>query len=158
MGDGKKVGPRAITRKIKREIEGSKKDRASRKVRHWDGISHCKVFRATAGKGEDDGTKDDADARGKTKGSERGKWSRLTGGCFGPVLVRFLSIRRPAAAERDLHTEDGDGGEWSRRMTRESRPWERERDPRDEKYRGIRERAAKHYAGWHDCGRVAREE
>lgn len=50
----------------------------------------------------------------------------MTGGCFGPVLVRFLSIRRPAAAERDLHTENGGAGESSRR-------WERERDPRDEK-------------------------
>lgn len=74
----------------------------------------------------------------RRKGDERGKWSRLTGGCFGPVLVRFLSIRRPAAAERDLHTENAGGGgggagEWSRRMTRESRRWEGERDPRDEK-------------------------
>lgn len=64
----------------------------------------------------------------------------MTGGCFGPVLVRFLSIRRPAAAERDLHTEDGGAGEWSRRMTRESRRWERERDPRDEKGEYRRER------------------
>lgn len=46
----------------------------------------------------------------RRKGDERGKWSRLTGGCFGPVLVRFLSIRRPAAAERDLHTENAGGG------------------------------------------------
>lgn len=70
------MGPRAITRKIKRGIEGGKKtdrERVSRKVRHWDGISHCKVFRVTAGKGEDDRNKDDreddADARRKTKGA-----------------------------------------------------------------------------------------
>lgn len=43
-------------------------ERASRKVRRRDSISHCKVFRATAGKGED-GRKDDADARRKTKGA-----------------------------------------------------------------------------------------
>jgi len=39
----------------------------------------------------------------------------LTGGCFDPVLVRFLSIRRPAIVERDLHTKRdlhgrGEGG------------------------------------------------
>lgn len=43
----------------------------------------------------------------KDEGDERGKRSRLTGSCFGPVLVRFLSIRRPAAVERDLHTGTG---------------------------------------------------
>lgn len=61
MGDGKKVDPRATTRKIKRGTEGGKKidrERVSRKVRRRDGISHCKVFRATAGKGEDDKNKD----------------------------------------------------------------------------------------------------
>lgn len=69
------MGPRATTRKIKRETKGGKnktdRERVSRKVRHRDGISHCKVFRATAGKGEDDRNKDDreddADARRKTK-------------------------------------------------------------------------------------------
>lgn len=69
------MGPRATTGKIKRETKGGKKtdrERASRKVRRRDSISHCKVFRATAGKGEDDrkdGRKDDADARRKTKGA-----------------------------------------------------------------------------------------
>lgn len=61
MGDGKKVDPRATTRKIKRGTEGGRKidgERVSRKVRRRDGISHCKVFRATAGKGEDDKNKD----------------------------------------------------------------------------------------------------
>lgn len=72
---GKKVGPRATTRKIKRGTEGGKskagRERVSRKVRRRDGISHCKVFRATAGKGEDDrnkdGREDDADAGRKTE-------------------------------------------------------------------------------------------
>lgn len=95
------------------------------------------------------------DERGN--GRERGKRFRLTGGCFGPlsVLVRFLSIRRPVAAapttmtERETHTrgERGDAREWSRGMTRESDG----RDSCDEKG-GVQERAAKHYAGWHDYG------
>lgn len=40
----------------------------------------------------------------KDEENEREKRSRLTGSCFGPVLVRFLSIHRPAAAEKDLQT------------------------------------------------------
>lgn len=57
-------------RKKGKKIE---RERVSRKVRRRDGISHCKVFRATAGKGEDDrnkdGREDDADARRKAKGA-----------------------------------------------------------------------------------------
>lgn len=96
-----------------------------------DGISHCKVFQATATEDDrKDDREEDTDARRKGNGRERGKRFRLTGGCFGPlsVLVRFLSIRRPVAAapttmtEREAHTrgERGDAREWSRGMTRES--------------------------------------
>jgi len=129
-----------------------------------DGISHYKVFRPAKERMQEkerareggrrrgemrDDRRDDKenatrahDERRKGKHSERGKRSRLTGGCFGPVPVRFLSIRRPAtaaaaaaaaaavAAERDLggRRTGVNVGEWSRRMTRETAG---ERDPRD---------------------------
>lgn len=48
------------------------------------------------------------DEKGEETGDrekERGKGFRLTGWSLRPcVLVRFLSIRRPAAAKRDLYT------------------------------------------------------
>lgn len=112
-GRWKKVGPCAITRKMKREIEKSKKtdrERVSRKVRRWNGISHCKVFRATAGKGEDDRNKedreDDADAWRKTKGAREESdlgWRAVASALFSFVSSQFVGQRQ----HRDLHTEDG---------------------------------------------------
>lgn len=59
----------------------------------------------------------------------------MTGGCFGPVLVRFLSIRRPAAAERNLHTEKRGCGRMESQDDARVGGGGRERDPHDEKGR-----------------------
>lgn len=111
------------------------------------------------------------DEKRKGEHSERGKRSRLTGGCFGPVLVRFLSIRRPAVAaaavvttERETYQDGEREGEYGRIESQDDARERRqetagERDPRDANRRA-RERAAKHYAEWHECGgaRLVREE
>lgn len=88
-----------------------------------------------------DDRKDDTDERRKGNGSRERKTVSVDGRLLRPcVLVRFLSIRRLTAAERDLHTKNGSAREWSRRMMRESgekrareRARERERDSHDEK-------------------------
>lgn len=84
-----------------------------------------------------DDRKDDTDERRKGNGSRERKTVSVDGRLLRPcVLVRFLSIRRLTAAERDLHTKNGSAREWSRRMMRESgeeRARERKRDSHDEK-------------------------
>lgn len=68
-----------------------------------------------------DDRKDDTDERRKGNGSRERKTVSVDGRLLRPcVLVRFLSIRRLTAAERDLHTKNGSAREWSRRMIRES--------------------------------------
>lgn len=68
-----------------------------------------------------DDRKDDTDERRKGNGSRERKTVSVDGRLLRPcVLVRFLSIRRLTAAERDLHMKNGSAREWSRRMMRES--------------------------------------
>lgn len=105
-----------------------------------------------------DDRKDDTDERRKGNGSRERKTVSVDGRLLRPcVLVRFLSIRRLTAAERDLHTKNGSAREWSRRMIRESGEGRaRERNIRTTR-REVQEKTGKHYAGWHDCVDAARE-
>lgn len=59
-----------------------------------------------------DDRKDDTDERRKGNGLRERKTVSVDGRLLRPcVLVRFLSIRRLTAAERDLHTKNGSARE-----------------------------------------------
>lgn len=92
-----------------------------------------------------------SDERRKREHGERGKRFRLTGGCFRPCSCSFpLNSSVNNDEKRSTGWRTGvNAGEWSRRVTRERR-WAR--GIRVTRMKGTKERAAKHYAGWHSCG------
>lgn len=120
-----------------------------------DGISHCKVFQATAAKDDRKDREEDTDMRGKTK------WEQVRerkGVSVDGRLLRLCSRSFP------LNSSTSGGGDSYTRRTRGCGRMESQddaesdgggggggngRDPCDEK--GVQERATKHYAGWHDC-------
>lgn len=126
-GRGKKVGPRATMGKIKRETKGGKKMEIERaeKCDARASISHCKVFRATAGRGEGTaGRMADRTARmhdERRKGGEREKIAvSVDGRLLRPCSRSFpLNSSASGSGEKSTHGVRG-AGEWSRRMTRES--------------------------------------